>query len=220
MSNRVTVTFADIRRQGEFDPQFDAFFSSDEQLEFNLRWPTSQQDHPGVLVYISPKASAAPPEGWLNVLDEQNLVWVGAHNSGNDVHVARRVGMALLGAALANRTGEIDEKNILLSGFSGGGRVASMMMPTYPERFAGALFICGANPLFTVTEEALERLQSVPMMFLTGSGDFNLEDTRMAIRSYQQAGLKLARLFEIADLEHALPDAAGFSEAMSYLQQH
>ena len=150
MSNRLTRPFAELRRATtDFDPQLDAFFSLNEDLTYELRWPVSKMARPGVLIYISPKPGAGLPEAWAEVLDEFSLVWVGAQNSGNDVHTARRVGMALLAPVVASQAGPIDDNRVVLSGFSGGGRVASMMMPVYPGRYAGALFICGANaPVF------------------------------------------------------------------------
>ena len=153
------------------------------------------------------------PEAWAQVLDEYNLMWVGAENSGNEIHVARRVGLALLGIGIAKDNGA---HRIFLSGFSGGGRVASMMMPAYPDLFDGALFICGANPFFTGTSEAVEALRSIPMVFLTGTGDFNLEDTQMAITTYQHAEFPV-ELMVIDGLGHALPDAIGLDGALRKL---
>ena len=220
MSDSLTVPFSDLRSTADgFDPQLDEFFSYEENLTYELRWPQGNSTRPGVLIYISPKPGAGLPEGWTAVLDEHNLIWVGAHNSGNEVHVARRVGMAQLGAVLAAQSGAIDPDKIILSGFSGGGRVASMMIPAYPRHYCGALFICGANPMFTATQETLDSLHTVPLVFLTGEHDFNLEDTRMAIVSYQQAGLTNTHLFEIEGLEHALPDARGLDQALKLIQR-
>ena len=80
-----------------------------------------------------------------------------------------------------------------------------MMMPEYPERFVGAVFICGANPWFGGSDEIIEALGDRPMVFLTGTDDFNLEDTRMAIATYRGAGLAEARLLVVDGMGHALP---------------
>ncbi len=219
MTNAITLTFAELRAAAKnFDPQLDDFFSADESLTYEVRWPTAHSTPPGILIYVSPKPGASVPPMWETVLDQNNLVWVGAHNSGNEVHVARRVGMALLAATLAEQAGSINQHNVILSGFSGGGRVASMMLPAYPDNYSGALYICGANPLSATTQESLDSLRKLPMIFLTGSNDFNLEDTRMAIASYQQAGLLNAHLMVIDGLEHALPDAEGLARAISFMQ--
>ena len=199
-----------VKTVGEvFDPQLNDFFEPGETLKFQICAPAKPK---GVLIYISPKPGAKLPEAWVQVLAERDLLWVGAENSGNEVHVARRVGLALLGLGLARERG-VDGRAIL-SGFSGGGRVASMMMPAYPHLFSGAVFICGANPMFTATPEAIEILQQVPLVFLTGTGDFNLEDTQMAITTYQHAELP-AHLMVVDGLGHALPEASDLDAALA-----
>lgn len=157
------------------------------------------------------------PENWGEVLDRHNLLWVGALDSGNEVHVARRVGLALLAKAVARRMAAIDDGRCLLSGFSGGGRVASMMMPAYPDVFGGALYICGANPVMVIDEETVAALQAVPMVFLTGTGDFNLEDTQFAISAWHRAGLRHAQLMIVDGLGHGLPEARDLDAALMSL---
>ena len=213
--------FDELRKEAAgFDAQLDDFFKADETLRFQVCIPQNDQaGPPGVLIYISPKPGARMPESWAEVLNKQNLVWVGAEESGNEVHVARRVGFAQLATTVARRFSAINEEQIYLSGFSGGGRVASMMMPAYPDAYAGALFICGANPMFTATPETIESLSNTPMTFLTGTGDFNLEDTQMAITTYQQAGLSAVQLQIVDGLGHALPDAADLDIALGHLSR-
>lgn len=201
----------------QFDEQLLTFFAADEPLTYQVRIPNRSAAPPGVLVYISPKPGAQMPADWGPKLDQHNLLWVGAENSGNDVHVARRVGMALLANEVAAAFCEVDVERSFLSGFSGGGRVASMMLPAYPEVYQGALFICGANPVSILTDVTQQRLMGVPMVFLTGTGDFNLEDTQFAIATYQQAGLAGAQLMIVDGLGHALPQAHDLDAALSAL---
>ena len=198
-----------------FDLQLEGYFQPEDDLTFQVRTPSGDSQLPmGLLIYISPKSGARMPEGWGPILDQHNLVWVGAEGSGNEVHVARRVGLALLAPAVARTYTTLDPARFYLSGFSGGGRVASMMMPSYPTLFSGAIFICGANPLTVTTEAAIETLKNVPMVFLTGTGDFNLEDTQWSLKTYLQAGLSRTNLMVIEGLEHALPDAAALNDAL------
>ncbi len=202
-----------------FDEQLKACFQPDERLEFEVRLPAPGPGGrpPGVLVYISPKAGARWPEAWAPMLDAHHLAWVGARESGNEVDVARRVGLAQLAPAAAARVGPVDAARVFLAGFSGGGRVASMMLPVYPQRYAGALFICGANPLFAVSGEAARQLAAVPAVFLTGTGDFNLQDTELALATFQQAGVAGARLVVVDGLDHALPAPEALDEVLRYL---
>lgn len=221
MQQTVSAKFQELLETSAdgFDEQLVPFFASEEELVYQVRAP-SQAGHaepPGVLIYISPKAGAGMPDAWGEVLDRHNLVWVGAQDSGNEVHTARRVGFALLAPVIAARVDNVDTRRTFLTGFSGGGRVASMMMPMYPERFAGAIFICGANPLLSATQNTIDALGERPMVFLTGTGDFNLEDTRVSISTFQQAGLVKTELKVVDGLEHALPSAADLDVALGVL---
>lgn len=126
-------------------------------------------------------------------------------------------GFALLAPAIAARAVVVDTNRTFVVGFSGGGRVASMMMPAYPGRFAGAVFICGANPLVSAAQAAIDELGRLPMVFLTGTGDFNLEDTRLAFSTYLQAGVTRAQLIVVDNLDHALPGEAGLDAALEFL---
>ena len=208
-----------VERSASFDAGLAAFFEPDELLSFELRLPENSYDRPpGVLVYISPKPGAAVPSSWQSVLDAHNLTWVAPRDAGNEVHVARRVGMALLAPTVAAAASGHEPERRYLSGFSGGGRVASMMMPTYPAAFSGALFICGANPLMVHVEAVTRALAEVPMVFLTGTEDFNLQDTQLSFSTFKSTGLNAVTLSIIRDLGHALPDAEDLNHALTQLQ--
>jgi pimeloyl-ACP methyl ester carboxylesterase len=76
---------------------------------------------------------------------------------------------------------------VYVSGFSGGGRVASMVAPEYPQVFKGAIFICGVNDWGNRKPADLETVQSNRYVFLTGRKDFNRSETRSVHRSYNTA---------------------------------
>ena len=220
MDTTISATFAHLldAAGGDFDTQLSSFFEPDERLTFEVRLPEGADGAPpGMFIYISPKPGAAVPPGWGRVLDQHNLAWAGALDSGNEVHVARRIGLALLAQSLVGRAGPIDTGRVYLGGFSGGGRVASMMIPMYPDRFAGALFICGANPLMGASADTVEAIRAMPLVFLTGTGDFNLEDTRFALATFQHAGFTRAELLLIDGLDHELPDDDGLMTALEAL---
>ena len=213
------ASFRDLVEAGDgIDDQLLKFFTDEEELVYQVRTPdVGSADPVGLLVYISPKPGAGLPDGWDAVLDQHNLMWVGAENSGNEVHVARRVGMGLLAKVVADQFRSIDASRCFLSGFSGGGRVATMMLPVYPDAFTGALFICGANPLLAATTEEVAALRDKPLVFLTGTGDFNLMDTEMAFATYQHAELERLNLTVVDGLEHALPQPADLDQALRFL---
>lgn len=221
MRQTASATFRELldASDGAFDDRLVEFFEPDEELVYQVRTPARAErvGLPGLLIYISPKPGAGMPDAWGEVLDEHNLVWVGAQDSGNEVHVARRVGFALLAPTIAAQVETIDTARIFLVGFSGGGRVASMMLPVYPDRYAGALLICGANGLVSIRRNTIDEFVKLPIVFLTGSGDFNLEDTRMANATFQQAGVAKAQLMVVDGLDHALPGQEDFAAALGCL---
>jgi hypothetical protein len=195
--------------------------AGDEPLTFELWVPQrAAVEPPGVLVYISPKPGAGLPAAWATVLEELNLVWVGANDSGNEVAVVRRVALCLLSRHVATQhlarasIDAIDESRVYLSGFSGGGRVASMVIPHYPQLFAGVVFVCGANPTGPLQPGQLANHRFV---FLTGTEDFNLMDMQMAFSVSQNAGIGASALYVVDGLEHALPEAAALRQALRFV---
>ena len=80
---------------------------------------------PGLLVFTHPTDSGRMPGRYRELLEERNLIWIGANRSGNQVRVARRASLALLATAMADRNYRIDASRVYVSGFSGGGRTAS-----------------------------------------------------------------------------------------------
>jgi hypothetical protein len=119
----------------------------DEAIEWQVYVPeTYDPEHPaGILTYISPTQKGSIPPQWKTLLDEQNLIWIGANNSGNKVRVQRRMAYALTAPAVINKSYQIDDARVYLAGFSGGGRVASMVAAEYPEIFKGAIFKAARN---------------------------------------------------------------------------
>lgn len=205
------------------DPMIDALDRS-EPLSFEIFVPDSANlAPPGLLVYISPKPGAKMPPAWADVLNEANLVWVGANDSGNEIHVQRRVALALAApsaarAHCANLGISLNDSRIFLSGFSGGGRVASMMMPVYPGRYHGAIYICGANPVSPMDEAQIAALQSHRFVFLTGTEDFNNMDTQFALDLSRRAGLGGSALYVIDGHGHALPEAEPIARSIAFLE--
>ena len=219
-SLRATRTIRSTRRAllGEAGATYEGPVAPDEELNFEVRVPDNDSDTAaGALVYISPNASGAMPHEWASVLDTLNLVWVGANESGNEIVVARRAALALMGREVAALAGPVDRSRIYLSGFSGGGRVASMMVLLYPTEFSGGLFICGANASGPAPDDQARLIAPLRFVFLTGTDDFNCADTEFAYGSFVAAGLGEPTLTVIDGLEHGLPGATDFRSALQVL---
>ena len=80
MQQTVSATFSDLldRAKENFDEQLIEFFERGEELVYQVRMPRNHTEPPGVFIYISPKPGATMPDAWGEVLDQHNLVWVGA----------------------------------------------------------------------------------------------------------------------------------------------
>lgn len=199
--------------------RFESVVDPGETIEWELYVPESYDpDVPtGVMVYVSPSDSGQIPEGWKGVMGASNLIWIGANRSGNRIRVARRVSYAMFAAAVVAREYQVDSSRVYVSGFSGGGRVASMVAPEYPQVFKGAIFICGVNFWGNRKPSQLEAVQANRFVFLTGRKDFNRDETRSAYRSYKKAGAENVLLMDISGMDHRNPSAKRLAEAIAFL---
>ena len=196
-----------------------AMTSVDTPVTFVVHVPaTYDPSHPpGILAYISPTASGDMPAGWADVLDRDNLIWISARDSGNDVETRRRIYDVILALAVVQHRYAFDGRRVYLAGFSGGGRTASEMMATAPYLFDGAIYICGAEFHRARTDELAARMMDDRYVFVTGGGDFNRSEIRSTWRAYVKAGAGQAHLMDLDKLPHVLPDADGLAAAITAL---
>jgi len=171
----------------------------------------------GVLVFINSRNSGLIEPEWKAVMENTNLLYIGANESGNQIDVPNRVAYAVLAPRVIINSYEVDLERIYVSGFSGGSRVASMVATEYNRLIKGAIYNSGAN---FWGESALPRYREMVnhrYVFLTGTEDFNLEDTREVYQAYQDAGIKNSKLMVIPGLAHKRPTAADLEAAIRYL---
>lgn len=228
-----TLALADGGQLGEFSvsatlpelvgaesaSRFEDVVDTDESIEWEIYVPESYDPEApaGLMVYISPMDTGRIAPSWKDVMESSNLIWIGANQSGNRIRVARRVTYAMVAPAVVARDYRVDASRVYVSGFSGGGRVASMVAPEYPQVFKGAIFICGVNFWGNRKPAQLETVQANRYVFLTGKKDFNRGETRSAHRSYRKAGVENVLLMDIAGMDHSNPSAAKLSKAIAFL---
>lgn len=192
----------------------------------------------GVVVFINSSNSGTLPAGLASVLEQHKLIGIGADASGNKIDVAFRIAAALQGLKLIKDRYDLDPQRIYITGTSGGGRVASMMMLQHCDTFTGGFPHIGANaymdyeytrddeyeksskpgfwrsPVLTRLERAREQGR---FAFLTGEKDFNRAEIKAVADLYQRSGFKHVGYFEQPGLAHAPPNAAWFSKAIEFL---
>ena len=217
-------------RNKEAPPAYDV-----KKEKFRIVVPKSYApaDKWGVFVYINPGDGAALPAGYEAVLEKRKLLAVAAYRSGNERHAYDRFRLAIDAAFNMQRRYKIDPERVYVSGFSGGGRIASMLAVAYADLFAGAVPLCGANFYLDIpstpgkswprnyipVDEALKIAKTTSrFVLMTGEKDSNLANTRAVYEhGFQKEGFKKVRLVEVPGLGHAPPPAEPFEKALEFL---
>ncbi len=133
---------------------------------------------------------------------------------------------------------KIDANRIYVSGFSGGGRVASMLAMTHPETFSGGIFVMGVSywepmkvpgdpakswgvgfgrPSDATLTLARERGRYALM---TGEKDFNREQTTAYYETGYRKVLQHVILLEEPKIAHTLPSEDWYEKAIVFLDAH
>lgn len=199
--------------------RYENILNLDEPISWEVYVPKnySTENPPGLLVYISPRNSGELPIEWQELMDNNNLIWVGANESGNKIDTFKRMTYALFATNMIGKQYSVDASRIYLSGFSGGGRVASLLAADYPQIFKGAIYNSGVNKWGNMTDEKLALMQSNRYVFIAGREDFNLNDTKKIYRVYKKEGIKNIDLKIISRMGHEIPSAKNYGEAISFL---
>ena len=191
---------------------------ADELIEWQMRVPPNYDpERPsGLLVYISPTPSGEIPRGWAAVLDQHNVIWIGADRAGNNELVARRILFALLATSAARERYAIDERRIYVTGLSGGGKTASMVATDQAQLFRGAIYNCGVE-FWDKEPERIDSIRQNRYVFVTGTYDQALRPTKRAYGAYKKAGVTNSKLMVVRNMTHRNPDSYEFEEALRYL---
>lgn len=173
----------------------------------------------GVLVYVSPMPFGQMPNGWQPLFDEENLIFISADQSGNTVLTKRRMLFAALAPYVLAQAYEIDPDRVYVSGFSGGGKVASIAAVQFANLFTGAIYICGVEFWTEIPPELNAQVMSNRYVFLTGGRDFNRDLTKKIYRRYERAGVSNIHLVDIPGMGHDEPEREDFRDAIHYLDK-
>lgn len=198
--------------------RYKAFIPPAKKLTWAVYLPDNDAtEPPGVFVYVSPRNRGRIDNRWRAAMDRKNLIYIGADQSGNRKPVNQRMILAIMALRALEKNYLIDGKRITVSGFSGGGKIASKLASQYPEVFSGALYICGVLPWLEDPAPRMEQLVKNRFVFLTGTNDFNLNETRGVYHKYLNAGVEHSNLMVIPGMSHELPDAQIMADALEYL---
>lgn len=189
-------------------------------VDRTVHWRVYTPEKPepaGVLVFISPTPWGTPHTGWLEVLEQRNLIWVAADDFGNDQPTAQRILAAIMGLTDIRQNFDIDSSRIYAAGVSGGGRAASIMITRFPRLFTGAIYMVGVDFWEPQQRSHIEQIAQNRYVFLTGHDDFNRRETKSVYRKYRTAGVAKTLLIDAPELDHDYPSAALLAQALGYL---
>jgi len=188
----------------------------------------------GLFVWVSPGDSPSIPADWKPVLAKRRLLSIGAYNSGNSRNTADRIRLALDAAYNVQQRFHIDPRRVYVSGFSGGGRIASILGVAYADVFSGAIPVCGVDffasvpagdgKYFPASYSSPEsKILTVArknsrFVLITGENDMNRTNTR-AIHEYgfKRYGLSRVHYLEVPQMGHAVPSATALETAIDFL---
>ncbi len=198
---------------------FGEAIKADHDIEFDVYVPPSYDPSApaGIFVFISPSVMGEIPDDWKVVMDNRNLIWVSVNKSGNKVPALRRMAEAAISPSFIAQKYRVDPTRIYVSGFSGGGRVASQVATVYPDLFNGALFMCGVDPWEPNPPAMIDTIKNNRFVFLTGSEDFNRRMTLKAYGLYKDAGVEQIKLMVVTAMRHRPPGTSKFEEAVEFL---
>ena len=188
----------------------------------------------GLFIWISPSNAPTLSPEWEAVLAEKKLIFVGAHNSGNNREVFARMRLAIDANDGLRDLYDVDPARVYVSGFSGGGRVASMLGVTYADMFTGTIAFMGANFYTDVVDAAKTEVfqrRYIPhdeiatlakaegrYVLVTGEKDFNLKNTTAVYEDgFKKEGFQAVELMNIPGQGHQPPKAEWLKKAIEYL---
>lgn len=188
----------------------------------------------GLFIWVSPSNAPSIPAEWEAVLAEKKLIFVGAHNSGNNREVFARMRMAVDANDNLRSLFDIDDKRVYVSGFSGGGRVASMLGVTYADMFTGTIAFMGTNfytDIVSLDKKEVFEARYIPheeiaalakaegrYVLVTGEKDFNLGNTSAVFENgFKKEGFKHVDLINVPGQGHQPPQAEWLKKAIEFL---
>jgi predicted esterase len=201
---------------------------ADESFELVVPSACSADDPHGLLVWISPGRADLPRE-WLDVCAKHKLIWISANNSGNNRHPIARIGLALDAVRNMKAKYPLDPKRIYVAGFSGGGRVSSMTILTYPDVFTGAICMMGSNfyrqlpagegKAYRATagrpiEPLFAQAKRLPICLFTGERDPNQPQTKANFEGFKHDRFQHVTYIEVPGVGHNMPGAEWFAKAL------
>jgi hypothetical protein len=205
---------------------------ADESFEAYVPKACREDNPHGLLVWISP-GKAVLPRDWQGVLDRHKLIWICPDNAGNNRDPRERLNLGLDAVHNMKARYPVDESRLYISGFSGGGRCASIAAVGYPDVFTGGLFMMGCNfyrvvridkqraypaGAFKPAEELFDQAREHPLVLLTAERDMNRDQTKANYEAFKEDGFRNVTYLEVPKIGHTAPPATWLVKALDALK--
>jgi hypothetical protein len=211
------------------------FTPSNESVVLHLPPSYTPSEPHGLLIWISPTDSPRLPKDWLEVLAKKQIIFAGANRCGNARNIFDRIRMAVTINAEIRKQLHIDGRRVYAAGFSGGGRVASMLGVAWADMFSGSVPFMGVNfytdlpsadgrktyaPQYIPDDSVLELAKRTTRhVLVTADQDFNRADTNIVFeKGFRAEGFANVQLLQVPDIGHKMPSAAWFEKALQLLE--
>lgn len=190
----------------------------------------------GLFIWISPGDTPAIPAEWEPVLAARKLLFAGAFKAGNPRSVFDRMRLAIAANTGLRERFNVDSRRVYVSGFSGGGRVASMLGVAFADMFSGTMPFMGVNfyedvpsgdgkstlgANFIPDAEVLAiARKSCRYALVTGEKDFNRPGTKSVFeQGYKKEGFANVIYLEAPGIGHNLPPATWLERGLEFLDE-
>jgi dienelactone hydrolase len=188
----------------------------------------------GLFIWISPGDRGVLPQDWADMLAKHKLIAIAARKSGNQRDIFDRMRLAIDANHNLRALYNVDGRRVYVSGFSGGGRVASNLGVAYAEMFSGAACFMGVNfyePIIAEDKQVYQARyipvdeildiakQACRYSLITGEKDFNLPNTKAVHDAMEKAGFNAAQLINIPGQAHQMPAAQWLEKALIFLDE-
>lgn len=191
----------------------------EEKISWQLYVPGdySAEAPPGVVVYVSPRTSGGPPRDWNDLLNRQNLIWIGANGAGNNTPVAERMLTAMMAPIVLSKSYVFNPERCYVAGLSGGGMTATRTAAAKPELFKGGIYMAGTVSWGDKIPPKIDLIKQNYHVFMVGTYDPALQDTQRVYKDYVDAGVENSTLIMIRNYRHKMPPSEYFVKALTYL---
>ena len=169
------------------------------------------------MVFVGWSEWGGGKRAWKTVLEEQNVIWIGAIGAGDKKSVNERMLKAILAKAVLDRDYRLNPDRHYLFGYSGGAHIAAMLATSKPELFRGALYFGSALYWGKNTPAKIDLIRQNRFVFMAGSLD---DDKRAIVRvseSYKKAGIRNTEFVLVPNVDRKMPGRGYFEQALAFL---